>query len=229
MHEASTTGIPALRPLVLEYPDDPRTYGLDDQFFFGGDLLVAPVLREAMTVREVYLPKGDWYDFWSGRLIAGGTSIRVPVTLSSLPIFVRAGAFVFRQPVVQHTGEMPGQPLQVTVYPSASSERWLYEDDGATPAYEKGAFARRRFSQKTTPGGAPAVDVEVGAPEGSWRPAARDLILSIGWSGEPKQVTLNGAALARLTAERSEGWSVAEGLVTIRVRDRFDPIRVRIE
>ena len=229
MHEASTTGMPALRPLVLEHPDDPRTYGLDDQFFFGGDLLIAPVLREAASVREVYLPKGEWYDFWTGRPVAGGTSITVPVTLSSLPIFARAGAFVFRQPVIQHTGEMSGQPLLVTVNPSAASERWLYEDDGATPAYEKGAFARRRFSQRTAAGASPAVEVEVGAPEGSWRPAARDLQLSIVWSGEPKQVTVNGAPLARLDAGRPQGWSVADGFVIVRMPDRFEAMRVRIE
>jgi alpha-glucosidase len=111
MHDASETGVPPLRPLMLEYPADPKVLGIQDQFLFGADLLVAPVLREEMPMREVYLPAGDWFDFWTGQRLAGGGSIRVPVTLESIPIFVRGGAFLFRQPVVQHTGQMAGQPL----------------------------------------------------------------------------------------------------------------------
>jgi alpha-glucosidase len=72
MYEASTSGIPAMRPLVLEFPDDPRTWGLDDEFMFGSDLLIAPVLHESERQRELYLPKGDWYDFSSGRRYEGG-------------------------------------------------------------------------------------------------------------------------------------------------------------
>src|SRR5207245_1092739 len=64
MKEASETGIPAFRPLLLEYPEDSRIWGRDDEFLFGSDLLVAPVLREGATERDVYLPAGEWYDFW---------------------------------------------------------------------------------------------------------------------------------------------------------------------
>ena len=66
MEEASRTGAPVFRPLFYEYPDDPATCERDDEFLWGRDLLVAPVLREGVTDREVYLPKGDWYDFWTG-------------------------------------------------------------------------------------------------------------------------------------------------------------------
>ena len=66
MAESTRSGLPAMRPLMLEYPDDPQTWGLDDAFMFGGDLLIAPVLHEAIRSRDVYLPKGEWYDFWTG-------------------------------------------------------------------------------------------------------------------------------------------------------------------
>jgi alpha-glucosidase len=235
MREASVNGIPALRPLLLEYPDDPRTYGLDDQFMFGDDLLVAPVLREGATQREVYLPKGEWHDFWTGRRFPGGAGVRVPVTLSTIPIFVRAGAFIFRQPVVQHTGEMRGQPLEITIYPAAASERWLYEDDGATMEYEKGQFVRRRFAQqRTSSGGKGVATVEVGGPEGPWRPATRDLVLSVVWPGEPTRVTLGHTPLARLSTEefakQPQGWALLdEGFVTVKLPDRFAPVRITIE
>jgi len=129
MEDASRTGAPVFRPLLYDYPEDPATWERDDEFLWGRDVLVAPVLREGVTDREVYLPKGDWFDFWTGTHVAGGRGIRIPVTLDHIPIFVREGAFVFRQPTVQHTGEMPGQPLIVSVYPAARSEASLYEDD----------------------------------------------------------------------------------------------------
>ena len=72
MKEASETGLPALRPMFLEYPEDGETYGMQEQLMFGRDLLVAPVLREGATEREVYLPAGEWYDYWTGRPVGGG-------------------------------------------------------------------------------------------------------------------------------------------------------------
>src|SRR5581483_2020652 len=142
MHEASETGIPAMRPLMLEYPEDERTYGIDDEFLFGSDLLVAPVLRAEVSRRRVYLPGGERYDYWTGARHPGGKWIDVPVALASIPIFVRGGAFTFTQPVAQNTDEMPGQPLKVLLFGSGPSERWLYEDagDGFGPSM------RRRFS-----------------------------------------------------------------------------------
>jgi alpha-glucosidase len=232
MHDASETGVPPLRPLMLEYPTDPRALAIQDQFLFGADLLVAPVLREEAREREVYLPAGDWYDFWTGRSVAGGASIRVPVTLESIPIFVRGGAFVFRQPVVQHTGAMAGQPLIVDVYPAASSEARLYEDDGETRRYLKGAFLLRRFKQQRSGAGA---SIEVSAAEGSWRPDPRDLRLRILWpQAAPKRVLLGGDALPALgeaqMGAQTSGWTMsADGFLTIKLKDRYDAFRVSLE
>jgi alpha-glucosidase len=231
MHEASETGAPAFRPLFLEFPKDEQSYKLNDQILFGRDLLVAPVLREGATERSVYLPAGDWYDFWTGRRHAGGSTLRVPVTLESLPVFVRAGAFVFRQPVVQHTGEMPGQPLDVTVYPAADSAASFYEDDGETRDYLKGAFVERRFTQRRERGGCV---VEVGAAKGSWRPAARGLRLRVLFEGTPRRVLLGKETLPALSedalAGQSSGWArSADGFVVVKLPDRFDAFRIGIE
>ncbi len=227
MHEAAETGVPAMRAMFLEFPEDPRTYDIQDQFLFGHDLLVAPVLREAQAERGVYLPAGDWYDYWTGRLVKGGRTVSVPVTLESIPIYVRAGAVVFTQPVVQHTGEMPGQPLRASVYPAARSEAELYEDDGESLDYKDGAFARRRFSQRREPG---CVAVDVGAQTGSWRPAARDIVLRIRADAEPAHVKMDGVAVERASAPSGgapaarpspSGWSYGEdGFVELRMKDK---------
>ena len=207
MHDAAESGLPAMRPLMLEYPKDERTYGIDDQFLFGSDLLVAPVLLEAAAQRSVYLPAGDWYDYWSGAHFTGGKSIDVPVTLASIPIFVRGGAFIFTQPVVQSTNEMAGQPLNVLVFPSGASQRMLYEDAGNG----FGASTRRRFSMSGN-------TIDIGAPEGSYRPQARSMLINIHTTAT--KVSVNGAP-----AE----WSAKDGLVTVKIPDRFERTVIRIE
>lgn len=244
MHQSAETGVPAMRPLFLEYPDDPRTWEMDDQFMFGADLLVAPVLHEGRLEREVYLPKGTWYDFFTGSRFDGGTTVRRRVTVESLPVFVREGAFVFRQPVVQHTGEMPGQPLRVHVYPAARSERVFYEDAGQGFAYRSGGHATRVFSQhrSTAPDGTDErATIEIGSAQGSHRPAARDLELHVRWAGSPAAVsvgagssrqslrTLPRVAVAELS-RHDAAWSISDdGFVIVRQPDRFDGLSIVIE
>ena len=230
MREAAESGIPAMRPLMLEYPGDEQTYGIDDQFLFGSDLLIAPVLQEAATERGVYLPAGDWYDYWSGEHLTGGKWITVPLTLSSIPMFVRGGAFIFTQPVVQHTGEMPGQPLEITVFPSGSSERWLYEDAGNGFDYRRGVFARRRF---TTHRDASAMVIEVGSPDGGYRPKPRVMLLAIRSQADAAGVAVGGVSLPRVKATELEkadrGWASKDGSVTIKLPDRFERVEIRID
>jgi len=231
MAESAATGLPALRPLVLEYPGDSRTWALDDEFMFGRDLLLAPVLQEGLRERDMYLPNGEWFDFWTGRRYEGGKGTRIPVTLDSIPIFVRSGAFVFRQPVVQHTGETPGKPLEVQVFSAAASEAALYEDDGETTEYGQGAFMLRRFTQTRS---ATTASIDVAAPEGSFRPAARDLVLSVQWSGDVNRVTNGSTTLTRFSplelATHPSGWAVSDtGFVIVKQPDPFTALRVTIE
>ncbi len=234
MHQASETGVPALRPMFLEFPEDENLAATDDQFLFGADLLVAPVLREGETTRSVYLPKGEWYDYWTGRRYAGGAKSKIPVTLDSLPLFVRSGAFIFRQPVVQHTGEMPGKPLHVLVAPASQSETTLYEDDGATLDYRKGVATKRTFRQTRDD---KTAAIEISAPQGSYRPTARDLIMEIWLEQMPLAVCVgtgpDKAPLPRLDAaalaKAPRGWTYADGLLTVKERDSFEPMHFLAE
>ncbi|MCA1649432.1 MAG: DUF5110 domain-containing protein, partial [Acidobacteria bacterium] len=232
MREASLTGVPAMRAMLLEFPDDPNTYGMEDQFMFGSDLLVAPVLREGLAEREVYLPKGDWFDFWTGARHQGGTRIRVPVTLASIPIFVRAGAALFTQPVVQHTGEMPGRPLHLKIYPGPQRVATIYEDDGETLDYTRGGSTERQVTIAAADRARQSVDIA--PPSGSYRPAARSLIISMPWEGEPARVVAgNDQALPRRTPgafeSEASGWTIDRGWVVIKHPDTFGPIRIVIE
>jgi alpha-glucosidase len=230
MREASETGVPAMRPVFMEYPELPTSYGISDAFFFGGDLLVAPVLKEGASSRGVNLPPDDWFDFWTGARVAGNRLLTVPVTLESLPIFVRAGAFIFRQPVVQHTGEMPGQPLSVWVYPAARSERSLYEDDGHSLQYRQGQFMTRTFSQSRAAG---SIEIVVGAPQGTYRPAARTLEFVIRVETPVNSVSVGGASIAKVPtgadyAKQATAWWVSDGFVRVKMPDRFEAVRLEL-
>jgi len=236
MEQASETGLPALRPLFLDFPDDENITGTDDEFLFGDDLLVAPILHEGVVEREVYLPKGDWFDYWTGRQFTGGQAIHLPVTIDSIPMFVRGGGFIFRQPVVQSTDQMPGNSLCVLTAPANESESSLYEDNGETLDYRQGVFMKRSFHQVRNDD---EIKVDVSAPEGTYRPTARDFVLQTWSERAPKSISLQiGTAEAgRISlphleapalAKSPRGWTFADGLLTVKVNDHFESMHFTI-
>ena len=139
-HYAATTGAPVLRPLVYAYPADAAVAALHDQALFGSDLLLAPVYRPGVTQRLVYLPAGIWHDYWTGARISGGQHIVAEAPLGTLPLYVRGGSIIPSGPTMQWSGERPLDPLTLDIYagnlPTATGS--LYDDDGATYAYERG-------------------------------------------------------------------------------------------
>jgi len=140
VRETCDSGLPIMRALWLHYPDDPVAATRGDQYLYGRDLLVAPVTEKGATHRSVYLPRGVWHDFWTHQRLDGGREVSRPVGLETLPIYVRAGAVIPMGPVKQHTGELSDEPLTLWVYPGADGGGVVYEDDGDTFDYRKGAF-----------------------------------------------------------------------------------------
>ena len=113
--------LPLMRPLVLNHASDPRTWELGTQYLWGDDLLVAPVTREGATAWPVYLPEGDWFDFWTGERHTGPGGVTLAAPLDRLPLLVRAGAILPLGPLVQHTGERATDELTLQVYPQGRS------------------------------------------------------------------------------------------------------------
>ena len=108
-------GIPLVRPLLYDHPADPTTHHVDDEYFLGPDLLVAPMFKPRGT-RDVYLPDGGWYDYWTDRRFDGPRWIRYDADLETLPFFVRAGAVLPIGPDLQYAKERPWDPLSFEVY-----------------------------------------------------------------------------------------------------------------
>jgi alpha-D-xyloside xylohydrolase len=132
-----------MRPLVMDFPDDERARAIGDQFMFGPAFLVNPVTVYKARSRQLYLPKAaGWYDFWTGAALAGGGTIDAPAPYDSMPLFVRAGSIVPFGPEIQYADEKPADPVTLVVYTGADGAFALYEDDGLSYGYERGAFAR---------------------------------------------------------------------------------------
>lgn len=145
VRECAVTGMPIMRSLWLHYPDDPVAVARADEYLWGRDLLVAPVVEQGATSRRVYLPRGAWFDFWSGEQIEGGREISRKVDLGTMPLYVRAGSILPLGPVKQHTEDMVDQPLSISVYPGGSASFLLYDDDGISFNYRKGEWMGLRL------------------------------------------------------------------------------------
>jgi alpha-D-xyloside xylohydrolase len=133
------SGAPSMRALFMDFPDDPNVTDLRDEYMFGPAFLVAPVTDQGATSRMVYLPAGtDWYNYWTNERVHGGQTIKVDSPIDTLPLFVRAGSIVPVGEPVLSTNEKQNL-VKVLVYPGADADFTLYDDDGKTYAYEKGA------------------------------------------------------------------------------------------
>jgi alpha-D-xyloside xylohydrolase len=143
-----------LRAVALDFPEDPATHILTDQYLFGPAIMVCPVttpmyfgprsvpLTGVAKTRRVYLPKGcDWFDFWTGVRFVGGTEVTAAAPLNTIPLFVRAGSIVPLGPDVQHTAEGQPDPIELRVYPGVDGAFTLYEDEGDGYDYEAGAYS----------------------------------------------------------------------------------------
>ncbi|HEY3756174.1 MAG TPA: glycoside hydrolase family 31 protein [Opitutaceae bacterium] len=144
LEQAHASGLPFIRPLLLEFQEDANTLDLEDEFMVGDSLLAAPILAPRQTSRRVYLPAGVWYDFWTGKRFSGGQMIVANAPLERVPLYVRGGAILPMAPAMNFVGEKPVDVLTCRIYPDAEGKASfrLYEDDGLTPDYEKGAFRR---------------------------------------------------------------------------------------
>lgn len=182
--EAHASGLPLMRPVWLEDAADEEALRRDDEYLFGDSFLVGPVVQAGAAQRAVYLPRGPWWDYWSGEAVEGGKEVSRAVDLETIPLYVKGGAVVPLGPVRRYAAEPVDEPLALRVYPGADGRFSLYEDDGESFRYRQGEFTRIACE---------------------WRDRDRVLILRVDPSGRPAtgrklHIGLAGAsALAMVT------------------------------
>jgi alpha-glucosidase len=190
--ENSRTGIPLLRPVFLNFPavlaNGDQLGGSEDQFMVGGDLLVAPSpTLESPGDYRVELPGAGWYDYWTGQRVQG-KSLTLTPDIAQLPVYVRPGAIIPRQPLVQSTAIVPDGWLELHFYPGPDCRGDIYADDGISMAYRHGSFLRQHVRCEQTPAGLRVVFEQ---RQGSWKPWWKGLALYVhGWNADAQKATV---------------------------------------
>ncbi|MBS1800108.1 MAG: glycoside hydrolase family 31 protein [Acidobacteria bacterium] len=189
VQEAAKTGMPIMRALALVYQNDERARRVKDEYLFGPDLLVAPVVNEG-THRVVYLPQGEWVDYWTGTHITGGRTIEVDAAIGQIPVYARAGAVIPKIPEDVMTLVPPSESGNTAV--KSMDDRRVYElIDGG------GASSLTDFEGRRLERGAGSLKIEGGEP-------ARAIVR---WrSTHPHNATVNGAPAKLSTSEDGESF-----------------------
>ncbi len=210
-YQHARDGRPVARPLVWEFQGDTAVYAIDDEFSFGDHLLVAPVTRQGADSRPVYLPAGRWYRYPFDSVYDGGRTVTVSAPrvnpwarddsnfVRGVPLFVRAGAVIPMQAVLQYVGERHLDTLELQVWDGGSATSELYEDAGEGFAYQQGAYRLTTFHTA-----ADAAALRLSASQaGRYGGAAFFEVAVHGLAAAPRTVTVDGASLsARFDAAR---------------------------
>jgi alpha-glucosidase/alpha-D-xyloside xylohydrolase len=182
--------MPVMRALWLHYSDDPKAVTRGDEFLWGRDLLVAPVVEQGATSRNIYLPRGTWYDFWTRERVQGGREITRAVDLETMPLYVRAGAILPFGPVKQYVDQISDEALALEIYPGNDGAFLLYEDDGRSFDYRRGDWMGIELSWQDASG---SLSLQL-APGSKMRPPLRRPI-EIKVQGQRQQVEFEGRPL----------------------------------
>lgn len=147
-----SSGLPVIRPIMIHYQKDERTYEINDEFMFGENILVAPIVEKGKIARSVYLPEGNkWIDYWTKEISEGGKYIVKEAPLDVCPIYIKEGSIIPNYPVQSYIGEKKISELTLDIYPvdnNIESKYVHYKDDGESFEYKKGVYNLYEFSLK---------------------------------------------------------------------------------
>ncbi|MDE2150343.1 MAG: DUF5110 domain-containing protein [Gammaproteobacteria bacterium] len=205
-------GIGLVRPLIFDWPRDPKVRNDTDAWMFGDWLLVSPVVKPDTKEKWIYLPAGGWTGYFTGKTYRGGQTVTVPVdrkTWLDIPLFIRAGAIIPTQPVMDYVGQNPAKTITVDIFPTHRRTTFdYYDDDGETYAYEHGAYFLQRLSTQRIGG---SVRFDTAAPAGAYRPALEYYLVKVHGlaAGAVRGVALRLADPAAVQAHAGEGWATS--------------------
>ena len=189
------TGIGLVRPLYFSWPHDPHVRNDYSAWMFGPSLLVSPVVGRNQRVKNLYLPPGTWTNFFTGKVYRGNRVVRLKLdykTFADIPLFVRQGAIIPTQPLMQYIGQHPVTKLTVEVFPASKASHFdYYDDDGETYAYQHGDYFLQRLG---TQAHARTVRLTLGAVHGTYKPALRRYLFVV-HRVQARAVTVEGRAL----------------------------------
>ena len=139
-------GFPILRPMVMLEQHEQKNHYREDEFTFGDKILVCPVLEQGAISRMVYLPVGQWYNYWTNELLSGGEERHIEASIETMPLFIKAGSVIPEYPVMQYVGEKNIQEVILNIYfADYEVNSFFFEDHGDTYAFEQGIYSEKKF------------------------------------------------------------------------------------
>ena len=147
--QAYDTGVSLCRPLYYEWPEVNNAYLFEDEYMFGDDILVAPVVTkpesDGMTARRTWLPEGRWFDVCRNKVVEGNRTFTDRYAMEEIPYFFRAGSVIVNNPPMMNLNTRPDR-LILKVVPGGNGRTLLYEDEGDTEGYKQGAYTTTTIS-----------------------------------------------------------------------------------
>lgn len=210
------TGVGLLRPLYFEHPGENAAYQYPHQYYFGADLLAAPITAAAATngiaTQNMWLPPGTWTDYWTGETKVGPGPTTYSAQLSQVPVYARPGAIIPHQPDMDYIGQRSVDPLTLEIFPHAAGELNFYEDDGTSLGYRQGQSARTLI-QLSAPDNGGNYAINIGAAVGTFTGQVTNRIyqLKLRRAGKPAEIVVDGGALNEVAGQTawdaaSSGW-----------------------
>jgi len=173
--QVTKNGSTMMRAMVMDFNGDADAVKQPYEYMFGKAFLVAPITEAAATQRDVYLPEStDWFDFWTGKRIKGGQTIKTEAPLDKIPLFIKAGSIVPMGPIVQYSGEKSADTLEIRVYKGADAQFDLYEDEGDNYNYENGKYTIISFNWNEK-----AQTLSIGNKQGNYPGSLRKRIFNV--------------------------------------------------
>jgi alpha-glucosidase (family GH31 glycosyl hydrolase) len=216
---AHDEALPLLRPLYIVNPEIEEAYNHPDEYYFGDELLVAPIV-DSTGGRDVYLPPGVWVDYFSGEARRGPVTFHMKCSLETLPLFVRSQSIIPQQPDMDYTDQKPLDSLIVDLYPPWHSSYSLYEDDGVSLDCEKGKSSLTPFAASTS---GSACELTIGPTTGTYerQPSARAYLVRVRETKKPSTVLVNGRKIAEgVSAGDGWIWDAGKGCVSVNLARR---------
>jgi len=176
-----------MRGLAMDFTGDRKVWDIGDQYMFGPALMVCPVYTYKQRERVVYFPEGHgWYDFYTGKYIQGGQTISVSAPYERMPLFVKAGSIIPVGPEIEYAGQS-AEPITLYIYTGANAAFNLYEDDGISYDYEKGAHSIIPISYTESTG-----KLIIGEYQGSFNGMIKDRTFHVIWVKKDKPAGFDG-------------------------------------
>jgi alpha-glucosidase (family GH31 glycosyl hydrolase) len=240
---AYDTGISILRPMYYDYPSEEIAYNMKHQYMFGDDFIVAPVTHPVgkdnsgtdslFTMQKIWLPEGNWIEWFSGTLLKGNQVYERPVCLEDIPVFVKAGAIIPMQKDVNNTADNNGDLLILNIFPGEKGKTKIYDDAGNDDNYKSGKFTFTGVSfQKSSEG---EISVEISPIKGEFEgmPLQRKYELRFPVSYPPEEVTINGMNCTSRKDKSENTWNYDGNTFTSYIYSKtfsvHEPVKINVK